>query len=98
MSQFADGGFLATKPYASSGSYIDKMSNFCKTCRYNVRLKQGEKACPFNYLYWYFLIRNQKKLKNNVRLAMPYQLLSRFSAAQKKQIVQDAKRFLKSLA
>jgi deoxyribodipyrimidine photolyase-related protein len=97
MSQFADGGFLATKPYASSGSYIEKMSNFCKECSYNVKEKEGEKACPFNYLYWDFLLRNQKKLGNNVRLAMPYQMLKKFSSAKKKKIRSDAAQFLRRL-
>lgn len=97
MSQFADGGFLGTKPYASSGSYINKMSNFCKKCRYDVTIKEGEKACPFNYLYWDFLIRNQKKLAKNVRLAMPYQMLKKFPADKKKKIRSDAAKFLKKL-
>jgi len=55
MSQYADGGILATKPYVSSGSYINKMSNYCGSCHYNVKDKLGEKACPFNSLYWHFL-------------------------------------------
>lgn len=97
MSQFADGGFLATKPYASSGSYIDRMSDFCKSCSYKVKEKEGSKACPFNYLYWDFLLRNEKKLKSNIRLAMAYKTLKGFSASKKKQIRQDAKRFLDTL-
>ena len=52
MSLFADGGVFVTKPYASSGSYINKMSNYCQNCQYNVKEKNGNKACPFNYLYW----------------------------------------------
>jgi len=98
MSQFADGGILGTKPYASSGSYINKMSNFCKNCRYKVNLKEGEDACPFNYLYWDFLLRNQKKLSKNVRLAMPYQMLKKFPPAKKKKIRSDANKFLLKLA
>lgn len=97
MSQFADGGFLGTKPYCSSGNYIHKMSNYCESCHYKVQEKEGEKACPFNYLYWDFLLRNQKKLKDNPRLGTAYQTLARFTSQKKKQIQEDAARFLKSL-
>lgn len=97
MSQFADGGFLGTKPYCSSGNYIHKMSNYCESCHYKVQEKEGERACPFNYLYWDFLLRNQKKLKDNLRLATAYQTLARFSSEKKKKIQEDAARFLKSL-
>ncbi|MEM7465235.1 MAG: cryptochrome/photolyase family protein, partial [Pseudomonadota bacterium] len=65
MSQFADGGLLASKPYAASGNYISKMSNYCDTCRYEVKKKFGENACPFNPLYWDFLSRNESKLRAN---------------------------------
>ena len=61
MSQFADGGLLASKPYAASGNYINKMSDHCGNCRFDVKKKTGEGACPFNPLYWDFLIRNEKK-------------------------------------
>ena len=97
MSQFADGGYLATKPYVSSGKYIDKMSNFCKNCAYNVRITEGEKACPFNYLYWDFLTRNRSKLKNNPRLGMVYKTLDNFSPEKKEKIKADSTRFLKFL-
>ena len=72
MSQFGDGGLLASKPYASSGSYIDRMSDYCGHCRYDVKDRTGDNACPFNSLYWDFLARNRDKLGNNTRLAMPY--------------------------
>lgn len=98
MSQFADGGILATKPYCSSGSYIDKMSNFCKTCSYNVKVKTGKNACPFNYLYWNFLLQNQKKLKKNPRLSLAYRQLSRFSLSKKKIIQNESKNFIKKLS
>ncbi len=61
MSQFADGGLLASKPYAASGNYINKMSDHCGNCRFDVKKKTGEGACPFNPLYWDFLIRKRKK-------------------------------------
>lgn len=97
MSQFADGGFLATKPYISSGSYIRKMSNFCDNCAYDVEQKEGPKACPFNYLYWDFLLRHQAQLKKNPRMAVAYQTLARFSPTKKKQLQRDAALFLKNL-
>ncbi|MEM9139746.1 MAG: cryptochrome/photolyase family protein [Pseudomonadota bacterium] len=68
MSQFADGGLLASKPYAASGAYIDRMSDYCGSCHYNVKKKTGPEACPFNPLYWDFLVRNRQMLGNNPRL------------------------------
>lgn len=97
MALFADGGLLGSKPYAASGAYIDRMSDYCGGCAYDVKAKAGEKACPFNYLYWDFLIRNEKALSGNQRLAMPYRNLSRFTPERVKEIRTDAKRFLESL-
>ncbi len=93
MILFADGGLLASKPYASSGSYINKMSDYCKNCSYNVTKKNGENACPFNYLYWDFLDRNKDKLKGNQRLNMPYNTLKRFDEEKVETIRDDARRF-----
>ncbi len=62
MSLFGDGGLLGSKPYAASGNYINKMSDYCKGCAYDVKLRTGPRACPFNYLYWDFLMRNRQKL------------------------------------
>jgi deoxyribodipyrimidine photolyase-related protein len=93
MSQFADGGLLASKPYAASGAYIDRMSDFCKQCRFDVRQKSGADACPFNYLYWAFLMRNQKRLQANPRLTMAYRQLKAMPATRKRQILLDARRF-----
>ena len=70
MSQFADGGLLATKPYVSSAAYIDKMSDYCKSCHYDKKSRIGDNACPFNALYWDFFERNKKKLANNPRIGM----------------------------
>ncbi len=72
MSQFADGGLLASKPYVSSGAYIDRMSDYCSRCRYDVKQRTGPNACPFNSLYWDFLARNHDVLGSNQRLGMPY--------------------------
>ncbi|WP_313370348.1 cryptochrome/photolyase family protein [Achromobacter animicus] len=73
MSQFADGGLLGTKPYAGSASYIDRMSDYCRGCSYDRKQKTGDRACPFNALYWDFFARHQPQLEDNRRLAMVYQ-------------------------
>jgi deoxyribodipyrimidine photolyase-related protein len=97
MSQFADGGLLASKPYASSGAYIDRMSDFCKSCVYDVKVKSGPTACPFNFLYWAFLIRNAGLLRANPRLAMPYRTLAGWTEGRKAEVAAEADRFLDQL-
>jgi len=97
MILFADGGFLASKPYAASGAYINKMSDYCKNCHYSVTTKTGDKACPFNYLYWNFMIENQDKLKGNPRLGFTYKTLEKMKASQIEDIVGDSKVFLEGL-
>ncbi|WP_404711656.1 cryptochrome/photolyase family protein [Sphingomonas sp. MMS24-J13] len=82
MSQFADGGLLGSKPYAASGAYINKMSDYCRHCDYDVRKRTGDDACPFNSLYWDFLARNRSALGDNERLAMPYRNWDRFGARE----------------
>jgi deoxyribodipyrimidine photolyase-related protein len=77
MSQFADGGKLATKPYVSSAAYIDRMGDYCKGCHYDKKARLGDRACPFNSLYWDFLARNGERLSANPRLAMVYRQLAR---------------------
>jgi deoxyribodipyrimidine photolyase-related protein len=72
MSQFGDGGLLGSKPYAASGAYINRMSDYCQHCRYDVKQRVGPDACPFNALYWDFMARNEDKLARNPRLSMPY--------------------------
>ncbi|MYM67688.1 cryptochrome/photolyase family protein [Pseudoduganella sp. FT55W] len=79
MSQYADGGLLATKPYISSAAYIDRMSDYCKGCHYDKKQRVGERACPYNALYWDFLDRNRGRLENNHRMAMMYKQLQRIS-------------------
>jgi deoxyribodipyrimidine photolyase-related protein len=97
MSQFADGGFVATKPYCSGSAYIDKMSDYCKSCAFSIKEKTGESACPFNYLYWDFLMRNEDKLRANNRVSMIYGTLERKSDEEKRAIRQSAELFLSSL-
>lgn len=94
MALHADGGILGSKPYAASGQYIDRMSDYCGKCRYNVKLKNGPDACPFNYLYWHFLIENEDKLANNPRLAMPYRTLAKMTPEKRTAVARDALRFL----
>lgn len=95
MALFADGGILGSKPYAASGKYIDKMSNFCKSCIYNPKDLLGDKACPFNALYWDFLARNYDKLNSNQRLSFMYSMLAKFSLDKKEAIKQKAKQIIK---
>lgn len=97
MILFADGGFLASKPYAAGGSYINKMSNYCKNCSYKVTKKNGPDACPFNYLYWDFLDRNREKLAGNHRIGMMYKTFDRMGEEKQKAIRDDSKRFLSGL-
>ena len=97
MVLFADGGYLASKPYAAGGAYINRMSNYCKHCHYKVSQKNGVTACPFNYLYWDFLIRNRSKLKDNARLGMMYRSLDRMDASKIAAVQHDADRFLTML-
>jgi deoxyribodipyrimidine photolyase-related protein len=98
MSQFADGGLMATKPYAAGGAYMNRMSNHCKTCRYDVKQRTGPKACPLNSLYWDFLARHEETLKNNQRLWRMYDGWRRFSAEEQVRIREQAARFLATLA
>ena len=97
MILFADGGYLASKPYAAGGSYINRMSDYCKSCRYKVSKKQGPDACPFNYLYWDFLDRNRSRLQTNQRLAMMYKSLDRMDDSKKHAFREDSRIFLRSL-
>lgn len=98
MALFADGGLMASKPYAASGKYINRMSNYCKQCRYDPDKTTGADACPFNSLYWDFIARNEAKLKNNPRMAYPYTNWSRMSADKKSAILQQAETFLDHLS
>ncbi|MEO0611972.1 MAG: cryptochrome/photolyase family protein [Pseudomonadota bacterium] len=84
MSQYADGGQLGSKPYAASGAYIDRMSNYCKGCTYKVKKKVEDNACPFNSLYWDFLARHEDKLKGNPRMAQMYRTWARMKPESQK--------------
>ena len=82
MGQFADGGILASKPYASSANYINKMSDYCKNCVYDLKQRIGEKACPFNFFYWNFLSRHQEQLRSQGRMNLVLGNLKRMSAEE----------------
>lgn len=97
MSQYADGGILATKPYVSSGSYINKMSNYCSSCFYAVKDKFGEKACPFNTLYWNFLDEKKSHFANNKRMAMMLNLLNKIPAEELYKIKTKANEIIENL-
>ncbi|MFC4815852.1 cryptochrome/photolyase family protein [Flavobacterium sp. GCM10023249] len=90
MSQFADGGIVATKPYISSGNYIDKMSNYCLDCTYDKKTKIEEDSCPLNSLYWHFLDRNRNRFENNQRMKMMYALLNKMDKNELEKINQRA--------
>lgn len=97
MALYADGGIMASKPYAASGAYIDRMSDYCDRCAFRPDVKLGPKACPFNYLYWDFLMRNEPRLRKNPRMAMPYRTLAKMEEARKAEIAASAKAFLDGL-
>ena len=97
MSQFADGGQVATKPYVSSARYIQSMSDYCETCDYNWKKRHGDMACPFNSLYWNFYARHRRRLKKNARVAMMYRTWDRMDSDEKKQILKHADAIAKDL-
>lgn len=97
MTLFADGGILGSKPYAASGAYINKMSNYCQSCQYNVKEKLGHQACPFNYLYWDFLLRNRSTLEQNPRLGLAYNHIKKKSSDEISAITTQSQTFLDDL-
>ncbi len=90
MSQFADGGLMASKPYAATGKYISRMSNYCQGCRYKPDESVGDKACPFTTLYWDFLMKHEERLRHNPRMALQVKNLNRLSTAKKQGIREQA--------
>ncbi|MBS3979776.1 MAG: cryptochrome/photolyase family protein [Rhodobacteraceae bacterium] len=94
MSQFADGGLLGSKPYVSSGAYIDRMSDHCGGCRYRVKEKAGKRACPFNLLYWHFLDRHREKLKANPRMGQMYRVWDGMAVEHRQAVLAGAEAML----
>jgi deoxyribodipyrimidine photolyase-related protein len=97
MALFADGGLLASKPYSASGAYINRMSDYCSGCRYRPNKKLGDDACPFNYLYWNFLISNKDRLKGNPRMGLAYRNLYNKPESELQEIAAQSGAFLDSL-
>mgnify|MGYP000111969964 CR=1 FL=1 len=97
MALYADGGKMASKPYAASGKYIDRMSDYCQGCQFNPRKNTGTDACPFNALYWHFLDRNADQLGKNPRLGMPYRNWARMKDDNKRELIAQAEHFLSKL-
>ncbi|MEG3144258.1 cryptochrome/photolyase family protein [Sphingomonas sp. RT2P30] len=97
MSQHADGGRLATKPYAGGGAYINRMSDHCGRCRYDVKQKTGPEACPFNALYWDFLARHERRFRRNRRMVQMYANWDRMQPELRDAYRASAARFLDSL-
>ncbi len=90
MSQFADGGIVGTKPYASSANYLQRMSDYCAQCPYDHKARYGSRACPFNALYWDFYHRHAERLRSNPRVGMVYQLWDRMPAEEQQRILAHA--------
>jgi deoxyribodipyrimidine photolyase-related protein len=90
MSQYADGGLLATKPYCASGAYIQRMSDYCRDCRFDSKRATGDNACPFTTLYWDFLARNQDRLRSNRRLNFQLANLDKKSKSERREVRQQA--------
>ena len=97
MSQFADGGVVASKPYVSGGNYINRMSDYCKTCAYVVGQKSGEGTCPFNLLYWGFLDRHRDRFQGNPRMAQMYRTWDRMDADHRQTVLTEASDILRKL-
>ena len=93
----ADGGRIGSKPYAASGAYINRMSDYCSGCAYDVKEKLGPKACPFNYLYWDFIARHEARFGRNPRMAMPVKTLRAMTPDKRAQIRAESAAFLNSL-
>jgi len=97
MSQFADGGQVATKPYISSAKYIHSMSDYCDTCEYDWKRRHGDMACPFNSLYWDFFNRHRRRLQKNPRVGMMYRTWDRMDSGEKKRVLKQAGAYRKNV-
>lgn len=98
MSQFADGGVMASKPYVATGKYINRMSNYCKGCRYDPGEKEGEIACPFTVLYWDFLLKHEKTLSDNPRMGLQLRNARRLDSDARERVQKTARTVRERLA
>ena len=94
MALHADGGVMASKPYAASGAYINRMSDYCRHCAYDVKQAIGPDACPLNALYWDFIARHERRFAGNPRMAMPLQTLRKMDPARVAALRESAAAFL----
>jgi deoxyribodipyrimidine photolyase-related protein len=90
MSQYADGGVMGSKPYVATGKYIDRMSGYCKGCRYDPAQRSGDSACPFTTLYWDWMMRHEATMAKNPRMVLQVKNLAKMSAAQRQDVVTRA--------
>ena len=97
MSQFADGGWIASKPYAASGSYMQKMSDYCGDCHYKVKEKTSAESCPLNSLYWHFMVKHRERLAKNHRIGMIYGNWDKQDDAQKHAVLERAEWCLENI-
>ena len=97
MATFSDGGVVGSKPYAASGKYINRMSNYCSSCEYNPKNTIEDDSCPFNYLYWNFLMKNQSLLSKNPRMGLIYNTLSKFQEPFKEKVKRKSDIFFKEI-
>lgn len=97
MSQYADGGLIATKPYIASANYMQKMGHYCKECYYDPKKKTGEKACPFNSLYWHFIERHKERFKDNHRMSMMYQVWNKKTEEEQQALMKQAETYLNNI-
>jgi deoxyribodipyrimidine photolyase-related protein len=94
MSQWADGGVVASKPYVSSANYIDRMSDYCSGCAFDPKVKVGEGACPFNLLYWDFLVRHRERFEGNRRMGVVYKAWDGMEEEKREAVLRESKLIL----
>ncbi|MGB1322598.1 MAG: cryptochrome/photolyase family protein, partial [Vibrio gallaecicus] len=94
---FADGGIVGTKPYSASGSYINRMSDYCKGCHYQIKERSGEQSCPFNSLYWRFMNQHRDELNRNPRMGMLYRSWDNMDEQEQQAILDTAEQRITNL-